>query len=55
MHGGKYSVADKWMEPTFLTDVAEDSLVMQEEIFGPILPFINVASQEEAINFINKR
>ena len=23
-HGGKYSVSDKWMEPTLLTDVSEE-------------------------------
>ena len=28
---------------------------MQEEIFGPILPIINVNSASEAIEFINKR
>ena len=28
---------------------------MQEEIFGPILPIINVDSASEAIEFINKR
>lgn len=32
-----------------------DDRVMQEEIFGPILPFITVNSEEEAIDFINAR
>ncbi|KAJ8967455.1 hypothetical protein NQ317_017099 [Molorchus minor] len=30
-------------------------MVMQEEIFGPVLPIINVESLDEAINFINSR
>ena len=28
---------------------------MQEEIFGPLLPFITVNNEQEAINFINNR
>ena len=28
---------------------------MQEEIFGPVLPFINVKDHNEAIDFINNR
>lgn len=29
--------------------------MMQEEIFGPILPIVNVGSLDEAIDFINRR
>jgi coniferyl-aldehyde dehydrogenase len=41
--------------PVMLTQVAPHSLVMQEEIFGPILPIIGVSSQEDAIEFINSK
>jgi coniferyl-aldehyde dehydrogenase len=41
--------------PLMLTQVAPHSLVMQEEIFGPILPIIGVSSQEDAIEFINSK
>ena len=41
--------------PLILTQVAPHSLVMQEEIFGPILPIIGVSSQEDAIEFINSK
>lgn len=41
--------------PTVLVDVQEMEPVMQEEIFGPILPLMTVRSLDEAINFINKR
>uniref|UniRef100_A0A452SGQ0 Aldehyde dehydrogenase n=1 Tax=Ursus americanus TaxID=9643 RepID=A0A452SGQ0_URSAM len=41
--------------PTVLVDVRETELVMQEEIFGPILPIVNVRSLDEAIEFINRR
>lgn len=41
--------------PTILTDVDPQSQVMQEEIFGPIMPIVCVRSLEEAIQFINQR
>lgn len=41
--------------PTVLVDVQETEPVMQEEIFGPILPLVTVRSLDEAVNFINQR
>lgn len=41
--------------PTILTDVSPESKVMEEEIFGPVLPIVTVKSVEEAIEFINRR
>ena len=41
--------------PTILTDVSADSLIMKEEIFGPILPIIGVNSQEEVIEYIQNQ
>jgi hypothetical protein len=41
--------------PTVLVDVQETEPVMQEEIFGPILPLVTVRSLDEAIDFINRR
>ena len=38
-----------------LVDVQETEPVMQEEIFGPILPIVNVRSLDQAIDFINRR
>jgi len=53
--GGKSDVNYLFIEPTILTDVKGTDLVMQEEIFGPILPIINVNSVEEAVQFVNSR
>lgn len=53
--GGRYDKADLWVEPTVLVNVSADSKVMTEEIFGPILPIINVENYVEAIDFIKKR
>ncbi|OED43663.1 coniferyl-aldehyde dehydrogenase [Endozoicomonas sp. (ex Bugula neritina AB1)] len=38
-----------------LTDVSDDMSVMQEEIFGPVLPVIGVDNLEEALSFIQNR
>ena len=44
-----------YLEPTILTDVSPESPVMQEEIFGPILPVLTVQNLDEAMDFINAR
>lgn len=36
-------------------DVKESDALMQEEIFGPILPILTIKSLDEGINFINER
>lgn len=55
LHGGRHDVRDRFLEPTLLTDVDLDAPVMQEEIFGPILPIVPVDDLDEAIAFINAR
>ena len=40
-------------EPTVLTDVDHDMLIMQEETFGPILPIMRVRDEEEALRLAN--
>lgn len=45
--GGKSSTSQCRMEPTVLTDVTWDDPVMQEEIFGPILPVLTYSSFEQ--------
>jgi aldehyde dehydrogenase (NAD+) len=53
--GGKFDPADKFIEPTILTNVNHDDSVMREEIFGPIMPIVNVHDVHDAIDFINAR
>jgi len=53
--GGDTDINDKYIAPTILIDIKPDDPVMQEEIFGPILPIINVKDANEAIQFINSR
>lgn len=51
--GGKYNEADKFIEPTVLINVKRTDPVMQEEIFGPILPIITVENGYEALQIVN--
>lgn len=53
--GGLTSAEDRYIEPTLLDNVSADSAVMREEIFGPVLPMMEIGDVEEAINFILDR
>ncbi|MBX7554722.1 aldehyde dehydrogenase family protein [Streptomyces sp. NPDC004232] len=53
--GGASDRTAKYIAPTVLADVDPASAVMQEEIFGPILPIVTVPGLDEAIAFINDR
>jgi len=46
-HGGL------WIEPTVLTDVNHDMLVMQEETFGPVMPIMPFDTDEQAASLAN--
>ncbi|KAF2892522.1 hypothetical protein ILUMI_13650 [Ignelater luminosus] len=53
--GGKSDAASRFIEPTILVDVNPNDPIMQEEVFGPILPIVTIENPYEAINFINAR
>ncbi len=44
----------RYIAPTVLTDVTHEMRIMSEEIFGPVLPIVVVASEEEAIELANR-
>lgn len=50
--GGETDAATRFIAPTVLTGVSPDSPVMQEEIFGPVLPIVRAESLEDAIRFV---
>lgn len=54
-HGGRVDASDRYIEPTLLDGVSPDSAVMRDEIFGPVLPIIEIESIDQAIDFINER
>ncbi|HDB6514642.1 TPA: aldehyde dehydrogenase [Staphylococcus aureus] len=53
--GGHSDEDERYIEPTLLDHVTSDSAIMQEEIFGPILPILTYQSLDEAIAFIHQR
>ena len=53
--GGEYDASSRYFAPTVLDNVTEDMKVMQEEIFGPILPIVGYTSKEEAISVIDSK
>ncbi|XP_015987417.2 aldehyde dehydrogenase family 3 member B1 isoform X2 [Rousettus aegyptiacus] len=53
--GGQSDESERYIAPTVLVDVQDAEPVMQEEIFGPILPIMNVRGLDEAIDVINRR
>ncbi|WP_300355296.1 aldehyde dehydrogenase family protein, partial [uncultured Alcanivorax sp.] len=44
----------RYIAPTLLKDVTMDDAVMQEEIFGPVLPMLTYSSMEELIGNLKK-
>ncbi|XP_056143442.1 aldehyde dehydrogenase family 3 member B1 isoform X3 [Lampris incognitus] len=53
--GGQSNQSEKYFAPTVIVDVKEDDALMEEEIFGPILPILTIESLEEGISFINRK
>ena len=54
-HGGQCDAAERYIAPTILVNVPLDSPAMQEEIFGPILPVLEVGTVQEVIEFVSAR
>ena len=54
-HGGQHDRNDRFIAPTVLINVSPDSPAMQEEIFGPILPVLEVNTVQEVIACVNAR
>ncbi len=53
--GGNVNSDDNYIEPTLVFDVPEDSKLMQNEIFGPILPVKTFTKIDETVDYINSR
>ena len=52
--GGQIDIKEKFVAPTIIDEVTPDFLIMQEEIFGPILPVLSFNHIDEAIGYVNK-
>ena len=53
--GGRTNEADNYIEPTMIDGVTDDMHLMQDEIFGPVLPVVSVKNLDEALAHINSR
>ncbi len=53
--GGTGDRSSRYLAPTVLAGVKPDAAVMDDEIFGPILPVLTVGDVDEAIRFVNDR
>lgn len=53
-YGGEVLIEDNYIEPTILNNITSDDKVMQEEIFGPIIPVLEFNDLKETIEFINE-
>ncbi|MCW1953581.1 MAG: aldehyde dehydrogenase family protein [Flavobacteriia bacterium] len=51
--GGDTLAQDNYIAPTLISGLAENALLLQEEIFGPILPLKTYTKLEEVVEYIN--
>jgi aldehyde dehydrogenase (NAD+) len=54
IYGGKSNREKLFIAPTIMTNVSTEAKIMQDEIFGPILPILTYQSNEEALAIIQK-
>jgi len=52
--GGRHDETDLYLEPTIMEGVDISDPVMQEEIFGPILPIITYKDRQEVVDWVEK-
>jgi aldehyde dehydrogenase (NAD+) len=51
--GGVFDESQNFISPTLVSNVALDARLMQEEIFGPVLPIVTYKTLEEALALVN--
>jgi len=54
IHGGRVNRTDRYIEPTIIDNINHTDPIMQEEIFGPLLPVLEFTRLEEVISMINR-
>jgi aldehyde dehydrogenase (NAD+) len=53
--GGELDFSQRFIHPVVLSNVPKQSRVMEEEIFGPILPVLTYSSLDEVVSYINNK
>ena len=54
-YGGQADRQDLFLHPTILTDIPRSCRIMDEEIFGPILPVVTYRTLDDAVAFVNEK
>ena len=54
-YGGEVDIEDRYISPTILTNIKENSKILEEEIFGPILPVYEFQDITEVIEYVNSK
>jgi aldehyde dehydrogenase (NAD+) len=52
--GGAVDAASRYIAPTLLSDVKPETAIMEEEIFGPVLPVLRYDTLDDAVRFIRE-
>lgn len=55
INGGLTDSSQNFIAPTVLDNVAQDSKILEEEIFGPLLPVMTYTNLDEVISYINAK
>lgn len=55
VYGGQYSAEERYFAPTIVLNPAPESDLMQEEIFGPIIPILSFNGRSDMLQFIKRR
>ncbi|PID94091.1 MAG: aldehyde dehydrogenase [Bacteroidetes bacterium] len=54
IYGGDIDEKERFISPTLIDEVQPDFAIMQEEIFGPLLPVLSFEHMDEVLQYINK-
>ena len=55
IYGGHVDIAEKYIEPTIIDEIKPQYPIMQEEIFGPLLPIMSFKQISEATDYVNSK
>ena len=54
LYGGDYNIAERYIAPTLLAEENTTSAIMQNEIFGPLLPVFKYETEQDIFDIVNK-
>lgn len=54
-YGGITNASDNYISPTLITNLPKSASLLEDEIFGPILPILTYENLDEAIEYVNSK